>query len=252
MTAVLERTPPLKPEQRHVDEPAAPSWIKRPLWRRFTPLQLLVLTLATIAPLVITGALTAALLGIVSLEAAITVALAAGENPGMITFGAMFLASPVQWLTGRSQVRVRKYLGIVFFLLALSNGAMFVLESGIGAVLGAPFLIAGTVALALALPLFLTSSRWSQRALGMGRWRLLHKLTYVIAAGLLVHVALIGDIGPGAIMISLGFIGRIPVVRRWLSGVADRRKAASRRVHDSAGSLSKMISPNSLGTAPSG
>jgi DMSO/TMAO reductase YedYZ heme-binding membrane subunit len=156
----------------------------------------------------------------------IQLALAAGENPGMITFGAMFAASPVQWLTGRSQVRVRKYLGIMFFLLALSNAAMFVIETGVIAALSSPFLIAGTIAFALATPLFLTSSRRSQRALGMKRWRTLHKLTYVIAAALLVHVILIGDIGPGAVLITLGFIGRIPAVRRWLTSRSDKRQIA--------------------------
>jgi len=182
------------------------------------------MTLATIAPLVVTGAIAAGLLGVISAEAAITLALAGGENPGMITFGAMFLASPVQWFTGRSQIRVRKYLGIMFFLLALSNGAMFVIESGLAAAVGAPFLLAGTIALLLALPLFLTSNRWSQRTLGMSRWRLLHKLTYFVAAALLIHVVLIGDVGPGATLIALGFIARIPAVRRWLTSVADRRK----------------------------
>ena len=34
-----------------------------------------------------------------------------------------------QWLTDRSQVRVRKYLGIVFFLLALTNGVMFAIST---------------------------------------------------------------------------------------------------------------------------
>lgn len=203
---------------------ASTSWLKRPLWKRFTPLQLIVLGLATIAPLTIVGAIGAALLGVISAEAMMDLALVAGENPGMITFGAMFLASPVQWFTGRSQVRVRKYLGIVFFLLALSNGAMFVLETGPGAILSAPFLIAGTLAFGLAVPLFLTSSRWSQRTLGMTRWRQLHKLTYVIAAGLLAHVILIGDIGPGAVMIALGFIARIPSVRRWITNHATKRK----------------------------
>lgn len=200
------------------------SWFKRPLWKRFTPLQLGVLGLATVAPLTIVGAIAAGLLGAISVEAMMGLALAAGENPGMITFGAMFLASPIQWFTGRSQVRVRKYLGIVFFLLALSNGAMFVLEMGLGGILGAPFLIAGTIAFALAVPLFLTSSRWSQRTLGMKRWRLLHKLTYLIAAGLLGHVILMGEIGPGAVMIALGFIARIPSVRKWIANHGTKRK----------------------------
>lgn len=211
------------------------SWLKRPLWNRFTPLQLIVMALAAIAPIVIAGATAAALLGAISVEAMTDLVLAAGENPGMVTFGAMFLASPIQWLTGRSQVRVRKYLGIVFFLLALSNAAMFVLETGIGAVLAAPFLIAGTIALAVAVPLFLTSSRWAQRTMGMKRWRLLHKLTYVVAAGLLGHVILIGDIGPGAVMIALGFISRIPAIRRWITDLGAKRKA--RRVELEAYSI---------------
>ena len=225
MTAVLERPPTHPPG---IATPTQSSWFKRPLWNRFTPLQLIVLTLATIAPLIITGAIGAALVGAISTEAMISLALAAGENPGMITFGAMLLASPVQWFTGRSQIRVRKYLGIVFFLLALSNGAMFVLESGIAATLGAPFLIAGTIAVALATPLFLTSSRWSQRTIGMKNWRRLHKLTYLIAVGLLGHVVLIGDIGPGAVMIALGLIARIPAIRRRLTLRASKQKQASR------------------------
>ena len=197
------------------------AWLRRPRWNRFTPLQLVVLTLATIAPLLIVGAIGAALVGLISIEAMIAFALIAGEDPGMITFGALFLASPVQWLTGRSQIRVRKYLGIMFFLLALTNGAMFVLEAGLAAAFGAPFLIAGTVALALALPLFLTSNRWSQRAMGMRRWRLLHRLTYVIALSLMAHALLMGEIGPGFVLIASGLIARLPPVKRRLgpSGV---------------------------------
>lgn len=222
MTAVLDRPHATHrlasshPESRQ-PRPKQGSWLKRPIWNRFTPLQLIVLALATIAPLVITGAVTAALFGGISTEAMINVALGAGENPGMITFGAMFLASPVQQFTGRSQIRVRKYLGIVFFLLALNNGVMFVFERGLTAALSSPLVIAGTIALALATPLFLTSSRRAQRWMGMQNWRLLHKLTYVVAIALLGHVILIGDLGPGALMIALGFVARLPAVRQRLS-----------------------------------
>ena len=204
--------------------------LRRPVWNRFTALQLLVMALATIAPLVIVGTVSAAVVGLISLETMLGVALAAAENPGMIVFGAMFLASPIQWLTGRSQVRVRKYLGIVFFLLALTNGVMFAIETGIGAMLGAPFLVAATLALALATPLFLTSSRWSQRLMGMRRWRLLHKATYVIAAALMAHVVLMPDIGPGFVMIALGFIARIPAVKRRIQERADRRRDVAQAI----------------------
>lgn len=190
---------------------------QRPIGNRFTPLQLAVMALAAVAPAIIVGSIAGRLAGLMSFETMLEVALAAGENPGMITFGAMFLASPVQWFTGRSQVRVRKYLAIVFFLLALSNGAMFILESGLVAAFSSPFLIAGTLALLVATPLFLTSSRWSQRRLGMTNWRNLHKATYFVAAALLGHVILIGDIGPGAIFIALGFVARIPAARRALT-----------------------------------
>ena len=135
------------------------SFLRTPLWKRFTPLQLLVMALAAVPPAMITGAVSAGMLGLISQEAMTSLALGAGENPGTIMFGAMFLASPVQWLTGRSQVRVRKYLGIVFFLLALSNFAMFVVEQGLAASIGAPFLIAGLVALGLSAPLFLEVNR---------------------------------------------------------------------------------------------
>lgn len=202
------------------EPPATIAWHKRVLWNRFTPLQLLTMGLATIAPLVILVVLLLGAGGLVSPETARAVALGAGENPGMITFGAMFLATPVQWLTGRSQVRVRKYLGIVFFLLALSNGAMFVSESGLGEIGSRSLVVAGAIALALATPLFITSSRLSQRMLGMRRWRLLHKLTYVVAIALVGHVLLIPDIGPGAIMIMLGFAARTPRARAWLKGRA--------------------------------
>lgn len=208
-------TPPTTPPGR---------W-QRPIWNRFSALQLLVLGAATIAPAVIVSAIVGRLLGVLSTEAMMDIALGAGEEPGMFTFAAMFLASPVQWLTGRTQVRVRKYLGIVFFLLALSNGAMFAIEAGIGAALSAPFLVAGTLALALSTPLFLTSSRRSQRMLGMKRWQLLHRATYLIAVALVVHVLLVPEeIGLSVGLIALGFVLRVPPVRRWLSARTAKKR----------------------------
>ncbi len=217
MTATLQQNA-VEPssEQRRPDPGALRRWLRAPRWRRFTAVQLMVLGLAAAPLLVIATVVAAAAAGLASEEAMLNTALAAGENPGMLVFAAMFLASPVQWLTGRSQIRVRKYLGVTFYLLALSNAAMFVVERGVTAMLGSPFLVAGSLAVALATPLALTSSRWSQRLLGMRRWRLLHRLTYVIAFALVGHVVLIGDVGPGAVLIVLGLVARIPAVRRWL------------------------------------
>ena len=210
--------PPPSPRQ-----PSSAPSPNRQRWRRFTPWQLLVMAICTIPIGIIAGALAATFAGIITTEEMTELALAAGENPGMIVFGSMFLATPIQWATGRTQIRVRKYLGIVFYLLALNNGAMFLVESGTPSILSEPFLVAGTVALALATPLFATSSRWSQRQLGMSRWRLLHKLTYVIALALLSHVILIGDLGLGSALITSGFVARTRPIRRRLQHRGDAR-----------------------------
>ena len=204
------------------------SRLRRRLWRGFTAPQLIVLAATTIPPAVVGGLLVARLLGLVSLEAMIGTALAAGEEPGMIIFGAMLMASPVQWLTGRSQVRVRKYLGIVFFLLALSNGAMFVLEHGWAESVSQPFLVAGVIALLIAAPLFFTSSRWAQRTLGMRRWRSLHRLTYVVAVALIGHVLLIPTIGFGELMIAAGLLFRLPPMRRLIQARGFTPRSVSR------------------------
>lgn len=222
MTATLEQSPVEPPSgERRSDPGALRRWLRTPRWRRFTPIQMAVLALASAPVFVALAVVAAAVAGLVTEQAMLNTALAAGEEPGMLVFAAMFLATPVQWLTGRSQIRVRKYLGVAFYLLALSNGAMFAIESGVGAMAGSPFLVAGSLALALATPLALTSSRWSQRLLGMRRWRLLHRLTYVIAVALVGHVALIGDLGPGAVLIVLGLLARFPAVRRWLQARSD-------------------------------
>ncbi len=215
--------PPIPFDGSDQPVPQAEGWLQRPVWNRFRPLQLAVVALASIAPIVIMVVTAAAGVGMISVEQMLEVALAAGENPGMVTFRAMFLASPIQWFTGRSQIRVRKYLGIVFYLLALSNGFMFAIERSASAMLDEPLLVAGTAALALAAPLFLTSNRFSQRRMGMGNWRALHRLTYVVAVALLAHVILVGDLGLGSALITLGFIARIPQVRRRLEARADRR-----------------------------
>ena len=209
--------------------------ITSPALRKLSSWQRAVAGLALIAPVVIVSTVVARLIGLTTTEQMVEVALGAGENPGVLTFAAMFLASPIQWLTGRSQIRIRKFLGIVFFGLAVNNFTMFLIERRlegdeglVAEIAGSPFLLAGIVALLLATPLFLTSTRWSQRTLGMRRWRMLHRLTYVIAVALLLHVLLIPDIGPDTVLLLLGFIARIPANRRRLEARGQRRRLAER------------------------
>ena len=219
--------------------PAATSSSSRALLRRRSSwLQLAVGGLALVAPAVIAVAALARLTGQITTDEMVELALGAGENPGTFTFAAMFLASPIQWLTGRSQVRIRKFLAVVFYGLAVNNVVMFIIERGqeadlqeqgglLSEIARSPFLLAGSVALLLATPLFLTSSRWSQRTLGMRKWRLLHRLTYVVAVALALHVLLIPDIGPDTILLAMGFIARIPAVRVRLVARGKKRKETS-------------------------
>ena len=209
--------------------------ITSPALRKLSSWQRAVAGLALIAPVVIVSTVVARLIGLTTTEQMVEVALGAGENPGVLTFAAMFLASPIQWLTGRSQIRIRKFLGIVFYGLAVNNFTMFLIERRlegdeglVAEIAGSPFLLAGIVALLLATPLFLTSTRWSQRTLGMRRWRMLHRLTYVIAVALLLHVLLIPDIGPDTVLLLLGFIARIPANRRRLEARGQRRRLAEK------------------------
>ena len=167
-----------------------------------------------------------AALGLVSIDQMIEVSLALGEEPGMLVFAAMLWCSPVQWLVKRTQVPVRKMLGILFGGYALSNFAMFVVEQGLAASLSAPFLVAGTVAMVAALPLLLTSGRWAQRKMGMRNWRNLHKLTYVIALALVVHVALIGELTLGAGLILAALVVRVPPIATAIDGFGQRRRNA--------------------------
>jgi len=149
--------------------------------------------------------------GVVSENQMIETALTFGEEPGMFVLAAMLWCSPIQWLVKRTQVRVRKALGIMFGGYTIANFAMFVIEEGLADSVSRPFLIASTLATLLSIPLLLTSSRWAQRKMGMKNWRKLHKLTYVIAFAIVVHVALIGEAGLSTILILAALATRLPL-----------------------------------------
>jgi len=215
----------------------APSWRDDPRmidsafrWRGFTVRQLAVLALALVAPTVIVTVVVLNAIGALTFDQMHDVALGAGENPGMITFGAMFLCSPIQRWTGRSQVRVRKTLGIIFYFLAVSNGVMFALDEGLGSTFSEPLLVAGSIAVLLGLPLFLTSNRRAQRLLGRRRWLSLHRLTYPLAGTLLLHTALVGDVGAGELLIAAGFAARLPAIQHKIDQRGSRQARHSQTV----------------------
>lgn len=190
--------------------------------RSLSVVQRIVIAVAALPLIGIAATSLGGALGLIPVAEMLDINLGLGEDPGMFVFGAMLWCSPVQWLVRRTQVLVRKWLGILFSGYALSNFAMFVIEEGLAASLSAPFLVVGVIATVAAIPLLLTSGRWAQRKMGMRRWRNLHKLTYLIALALVLHVALIGELTLGAFVIIAALAARIPSVARSIERLGER------------------------------
>lgn len=213
--------------------PALPE--RRRRGRSLSVAQRIVVAAAALPLVGIVATTFAGAVGLISVDLMIEISLVLGEEPGMAVFAAMLWCSPIQRLVNRTQLAVRKMLGILFSGYAVSNLVMFGIERGFGNALSRPFLIAGTVAVGAAIPLLLTSGRWAQRKMGMRSWRNLHKLTYLIAVALVLHLALAGEFSFFALLILVAFVVRIPavekVMRSWvesLTGSNTERAEAGR------------------------
>ena len=103
--------------------------------------------------------------------------------------------TPLRQLTGwHALARLRRMLGLFTFFYATLHFLSYAwLDMGfdwprIVADIGKrPFILVGTAALLLLLPLAATSFNAAIRALGAARWRLLHRLVYGIALLALLH-----------------------------------------------------------------
>ena len=143
--------------------------------------------------------------------------------------------TPLVTMTGyRRLVGVRKSLGLWAFAYATMHLLVFVgLDYGFSleyiikdGLAKKPYIVVGSVALLILLPLAITSTRgWMKR---MGRsWKKLHKWIY--AAGILaaLHYIWVAKIDAGQPMIYAGILAallaaRIPPVRRTLADVGRR------------------------------
>jgi methionine sulfoxide reductase heme-binding subunit len=89
---------------------------------------------------------------------------------------------------------LRKELGILMGVLALVHGFSYLIPYGETMELfsdGKPsFLLFGIIAMWLSVPLTLTSSNWAMRKMGK-KWKLLHRLVYIIVILTVVHIVLI-------------------------------------------------------------
>jgi sulfoxide reductase heme-binding subunit YedZ len=123
-------------------------------------------------------------------------ALIRGTGDWTLRFLCLTLAvTPLREATGwHALARLRRMLGLFVFFYALLHFTAYAwLDMGLDAaaivadVPKRPFILVGTLALLLLLPLAATSFDRAIRALGAARWRALHRAVYVIAGLALLH-----------------------------------------------------------------
>jgi methionine sulfoxide reductase heme-binding subunit len=158
-------------------------------------------------------------------------------NGAFILFVLMLAVTPVQTITGwRWHVVLRRDFGVGTFAVAGLDlvliavfGATTVHGGFVDRVAGQKFLLAGTLAVVLLLPLVLSSTRSAKRWLGR-RWKLLHRLTYVVWVLILLHLAFVPSLRAvfvDALVVSLPLAAlRLPPLKRWWSS---SRRAGTHR-----------------------
>ena len=155
-----------------------------------------------------------------------------------LIFVMMLCVTPVHTMTGwRWHLVLRRDYGIAMFLVAGTDLALAAIATGDtfpGGVLarigGHTFLVAGTVSVALLIPLVLTANRRAQRWLG-GHWKSVQRLTYLLWVTVLIHLAFLFGFSSfflAALAVSLPLATlRVPAVRRWWRAT---RRTGDRRV----------------------
>jgi len=147
-------------------------------------------------------------------------------SASLLCFMLMLAVTPVHTVTGWTwHLPLRRDLGLAMFATAMldlviaaaTTGDTF--DGGVpGRIAGRSFLLVGTLATVLLIPLALTANRRSMRRLG-SHWRRLHRLVYVVWGLVLVHLLLLFDLGGpfrNALLMSVPLaLLRVPVVDRW-------------------------------------
>jgi DMSO/TMAO reductase YedYZ heme-binding membrane subunit len=148
--------------------------------------------------------------------------------------------TPLITLTGqRWFAPLRRWYGIMFAVIGLSDSITASITGAfsggpIGRVAGHSFLLAGFLVILLALPVLATANTPMQRALGR-YWKRVQRLTYLIWAMIVIHLALLDGFSPfdgpqgdgdpvfhqrlyQIVAISLPLvILRLPPVKRWIT-----------------------------------
>jgi DMSO/TMAO reductase YedYZ heme-binding membrane subunit len=160
---------------------------------------------------------------------------------GVFCFYIAISITPLITLTGAQWIApLRRWYGIWFAIIGICDSTTAAITTGFaggvfGRLAGHTFLLAGLIVITLALPVLATANTPAQRKLGK-YWKKLQRMTYVIWAFVIIHLALLDGLRPfggkdgdgdpifhqrfyQAIAISIPLIVlRLPPVRRWIIG----------------------------------
>ncbi|MSO79652.1 MAG: hypothetical protein EXQ79_08590 [Acidimicrobiia bacterium] len=143
----------------------------------------------------------------------------------LLLMALMLAVTPVHTMTGWVwHLPLRRDYDVCMFITAAVDLILAALTTGeefggvLGRVGGRSFLMLGTLAVLLLIPLAVTSTRRAHRWLG-SYWKKLHRLVYVIWAIVLLHLLLLfgfSGIFVQAVVVSAPLVLlRLPPVRRW-------------------------------------
>jgi methionine sulfoxide reductase heme-binding subunit len=153
----------------------------------------------------------------------------------LLIFVLMLTVTPIHTVTGWTwHIPLRRTYGVALFFTATADLILAATTTGdtfsggvLGRIGGHSFLVAGTLAVLLLVPLAMTSFRRSHRWLG-AYWKRLHRLVFVIWAIILIHLLLLfgfGGIFLDALALSVPLaLPRVPPVRRWWSSARRNRQ----------------------------
>jgi sulfoxide reductase heme-binding subunit YedZ len=148
---------------------------------------------------------------------------------------ATLCVTPLRRFSGVNLLRYRRALGLLAFYYGLLHLCTWlVLDQGLDGhailadIVKRPYITIGMLALALMLPLALTSTNWSVRKMGGQAWARLHKLVYPAAAAAAVHFVMVVKSWPAEPLIYAAIIAALLAVRLVRTGRRGRRPSAQR------------------------
>lgn len=141
-----------------------------------------------------------------------------------------------QWTGWHLLARLRRMLGLYTFFYAVLHALAYAwLDMGLDLgdivrdIAKRPFILVGTAAWLLLLPLAATSLDRAVRALGAARWRALHRAVYAVAGLALLHFFWMraGKNDFAEVAVYAAVLGVLLGWRAWSAGATRRRRATS-------------------------